>query len=91
MRTKKLVIGITSVAIVAAAGLLFSSLHVSPDEARRAANAEQLKGVVNPESTASGMKSQATPTLSTKRFELPPTIATGSYTTPKPAVTAASR
>jgi hypothetical protein len=78
----KLAIALGAVVAIVGAGVYLSSRDVSPDEARRVAEAARMEGHLNPEASAAGAKTQPMPERSNKRFEPPPTVAAGSYTDP---------
>lgn len=75
---KKLAIALT-VAGVAIAGAVLIVLVSSRDESQSA----NATGVVNSEANDVGATTEAAPQLSTERFELPPSVGTGSYTEPE--------
>jgi hypothetical protein len=83
VKRKKLAIVVGAMVLIVGAGAYIQSRKSSPDEARTLAEAARKDGVLNPSSAAAGMKTETIPQASSKRFEPPPTITTGSYTDPK--------
>jgi hypothetical protein len=79
---KNVAVACVAMAVVAGVGVYFSSRHAASEEAERLA-VSGSEGVVNPDQSSAGMKTQPMPQLSDARFEPPPTITTGTYTDPK--------
>jgi hypothetical protein len=83
MNRRRMAIVLGALAAVASLGVYISSRNVSPDEAQQLAAAASKDGIVNPEQSATAMKTLPMPRLSDARFEPPPTITTGTYTDPE--------
>ena len=79
MRAKKLVLVVSTAAIVMGSAFLAYRLQVS--EAVPAKSA-RVAGITNPQKSTAGMKAEPEPQLSTQRFEPPRPISTGTYTDP---------
>ena len=81
MNRKKSAIALCAVVLVASIVVYLSSRNGSLDSIVQLAGTG-TDGVLNPEQSATAMKTQPMPQLSDARFQPPPPITTGTYTDP---------
>jgi hypothetical protein len=80
MKYKKMPIVVGAVAVTALGFLIANQLWKSGDQ--DGADGKATTGMVNPDSPSPGLATEAMPQLTNEKFELPPSLGTGSYTEP---------